>query len=117
MDPMDTLTVGTPEEFGDWLERNGRTKTEVWLVFFKQATGRTGLPYNRALEVALCYGWIDGKVRSLDAERYARRFTPRRPGSHWTEANRAIARQLQVEGRLTAAGRAALPPDLEEELP
>jgi len=117
MDTLETLTVASPEEFRDWLERNHQIKKEIWLVFFKQSSGRSSLSFDLAVETALCFGWIDGKLRSLDADRYARRFTPRRPGSHWTETNRALARRLLAEGRMTAAGRAALPADWKEALP
>ncbi|CAA9577339.1 MAG: hypothetical protein AVDCRST_MAG88-2947 [uncultured Thermomicrobiales bacterium] len=62
--------------------------------------------------MALCHGWIDGQIKSIDAERYAQRFSPRRKRSHWTEGNKALARRLLGEGRVTAAGRAVLPADV-----
>jgi len=113
MDGTETLTITTPDEFRGWLEHNGRTRREIWLVIYKKASGRPTIAYEEAVEAALCFGWIDGSVKSLDAERYAQRFTPRRPGSHWTEANLAKARRLIAEGKMTAAGRAVLPPRLE----
>jgi uncharacterized protein YdeI (YjbR/CyaY-like superfamily) len=111
MDVSETLTVSHPDEFRSWLEQNCRTKKEIWLVIYKKASGRSIIAYDQAVEAALCFGWIDGMMKSLDAERYAQRFTPRRPGSHWTEANLAKARRLLAEGRMTEAGRAVLPPD------
>jgi uncharacterized protein YdeI (YjbR/CyaY-like superfamily) len=113
MDVTETLTVTTPGEFRSWLENNGRTKKEIWLVIYKKSSGKPTIAYDQAVEAALCYGWIDGMLKSLDAERYAQRFTPRRPGSHWTEANLAKARRLLAEGKMTAAGRAVLPPGIE----
>ena len=109
----ETLTVTTRGEFRRWLARHARTKKEIWLVIYKKASGRATIPYEEAVEEALCFGWIDGMVKSLDAERYAQRFQPRREGSHWTEANRTKARRLIAEGRMRREGRAALPPDLE----
>ena len=63
-------------------------------------------------EVATCHGWVDTQTKRIDDERYAIRFVPRRPGSNWNEGNRAIARRLLAEGRLTPAGIASLPVDL-----
>ncbi len=111
MQITETLTPAAPKDFRRWLVENGRTKKEIWLVLFKKASGKAGIPYEQAVEQALCFGWIDGMVKSLDAERYAQRFTPRRPGSHWTEANLARARRLIASGQMTAAGKAALPKD------
>jgi uncharacterized protein YdeI (YjbR/CyaY-like superfamily) len=113
MNVTETLTVTTPDEFRSWLEQNARTRKEVWLVIFKKASGLPTIAYDEAVEAALCFGWIDGMVKALDAKRYAQRFTPRRPGSHWTEANLAKARRLIAEGRMTAAGRGVLPPGWE----
>jgi uncharacterized protein YdeI (YjbR/CyaY-like superfamily) len=111
MDIGETFFGKTPDDFRRWLAENGQTKKEIWLVIHKKASGKTGISYEEAVTEALCFGWIDGMMKSLDAERYAQRFTPRRPGSHWTEANLAKARRLLAEGRMTEAGRAALPPD------
>ena len=62
--------------------------------------------------MALCYGWIDGLTKSVDAEKRAQRFSPRRKKSNWTEKNKAIARRMIAEGRMSEAGRAALPEDV-----
>lgn len=70
------------------------------------------MPYEEAVEEALCYGWVDGKVRSVDGETYAVRFTPRRRGSNWAPSNRARIEKLKYQGRLTPAGLAVLPDDL-----
>ena len=109
----ETLTLTARGEFRRWLARHSRTKKEIWLVIYKKTSGRATIPYEDAVEEALCFGWIDGIVKSLDHESYAQRFLPRRKGSHWTETNRAKACRLIAEGKMTAAGKAALPPDLE----
>ena len=108
------LYVTKPAEFRKWLRRNHATKTEIWLVQYKKATGKPSIDYIQAVEEAICYGWIDSFERGIDAERYATRFTPRRPRSSWTATNKARARQLIAAGRMTAAGLKALPSDLRE---
>ncbi len=113
MDIGETLTATTPHDFRRWLEANHQTKKEIWLVIYKKASGKMGISYDEAVDEALCFGWIDGIMKSMDAEKYAQRFCPRRKNSNWTEANRAKARRLIDEGKMTEAGKAALPEDLE----
>ncbi|WP_221091453.1 YdeI/OmpD-associated family protein [Deinococcus aquaedulcis] len=93
-------------EWRRWLEAHHASAKEIWLV-----TGRTAraVSYLEAVEEALCFGWIDGIAKRLDEAQLAQRFTPRRKGSHWTELNKARARRLIDQGRMTEAGRAALP--------
>src|SRR5262245_30857100 len=102
------ITPQAPEQFAAWLEANGAAR-EIGVVIYKKASGKQQVTYEQMVEVALCYGWIDGFMKSLDSERYVQRFTPRRKRSNWTAANLAIARRLIAEGRMTAAGRAVLP--------
>ncbi len=113
MEIGETLSAADPLQFRRWLEKYGQSKKEIWLLIYKKASGKAGVTYDEAVDEALCFGWIDGIMKSLDAEKYAQRFVPRRPGGNWTEANRAKARRLIAEDRMTAAGRAALPPDFE----
>ncbi len=77
----------------------------VWLEFAKKGSGVTSITYKEALEVALCYGWIDGQTMSVDAKRYRQRFTPRRARSKWSQINRAWVERLDAAGRLAPAGR------------
>lgn len=107
----ETLTANTPADFRHWLEDNHQTKKEIWLVLYKKSSGQTSIRYDEAVDEALCFGWIDSLMKSLDAERRAQRFSPRRKGGNWTETNRAKARRLIAEGRMTPAGLAALPDD------
>ena len=113
MEIGELLYVTTPAEFRRWLRKNHAVKKEIWLVQYKKATGKPTLNLEAATEEALCYGWIDSYVKGMDAERYATRFTPRRPRSNWTETNRKLALRLIEEGRMTKAGKAALPADLQ----
>lgn len=97
----------TAAEFRLWLERHHATATELFVGFYKKASGRGGLTYQDAVFEALCFGWIDGVMKSLDAISYQHRFTPRRPGSTWSDANVAHVDRLTREGRMAPAGLAA----------
>lgn len=87
-----------------WLETNHERTQGVWIEFAKKASGVASVNYKEALEVALCYGWIDGQTRSVDETWYRQRFTPRRPRSKWSQINRASVERLHAEGRLAPAG-------------
>ena len=83
------------------------------MIQYKKATKKPSINYVDAVEEeAICFGWIDGLEKSMDAERYALRFSPRRPKSNWTETNKDRARRLITEGKMTEAGRATLPKDV-----
>jgi uncharacterized protein YdeI (YjbR/CyaY-like superfamily) len=92
-----------------WLERNHATSTGIWLVFHKQHTGVTHVPYEDSVREALCFGWIDSLVKRLDDDRFARKFTPRKPGSVWSESNLKRWAELDASGELAPAGRVASP--------
>lgn len=109
MEVGETLLVYTAQEWREWLTRHHMDKTEIWLIYFKKASGKKGITYEQSVEEAICFGWIDGAIKTLDKDTYAGRFTPRRKKSHWTEANRLLAQRLIREGRMTEAGRAILP--------
>ena len=103
----DQLVFENRAAFREWLVQNHQKSPGIWLVFSKDAEMRT-LTANEALEEALCFGWIDGQLRSRGAKEYLKRFTPRRKRSVWSERNRKLARKLTEEGAMTAAGRAAI---------
>lgn len=115
MEIGETLYVTNGEDFRKWLEKNHKSKKEIWLIQYKKATKKPSINYVEAVEEALCFGWIDGLEKSMDAERYALRFSPRRPKSNWTETNKERARKLIAQGKMTESGRASLPPDLNME--
>lgn len=87
-----------------WLAKQHDTSRGVWLEFAKKGSGLRSLSRPEALEVALCYGWIDGQALSVDTKRWRQRFTPRRPRSKWSQINRAAIERLHAEGRLAPAG-------------
>lgn len=86
-----------------WLAAQHEKSPGVWLEFAKKNSGVTSVNYAEALEVALCHGWIDGQVASVDGTWYRQRFTPRRPKSKWSRINRAAVEQLHAAGRLSPA--------------
>jgi uncharacterized protein YdeI (YjbR/CyaY-like superfamily) len=93
-----------PERWESWLRKHHGSSSGVWLEFAKKGSGLTTQSYRQALEVALCYGWIDGQVAPVDAKVYRQRFTPRRPRSKWSQINRTTVERLHREGRLSPAG-------------
>jgi uncharacterized protein YdeI (YjbR/CyaY-like superfamily) len=109
MEIGETIYVTTRDEFRKWLISNHKSKKEIWLIQYKKATRKPSINYVEAVEEAICFGWIDGLEKGIDAERYALRFSPRRPKSNWTETNMERARRMIAEGRMTEAGLAALP--------
>lgn len=97
----------TPAAFRRWLEKNHATAKELWLGYYKKASGKGGMVYREALDEALCFGWIDGQAKSIDTDRYMQRFTPRRPGSNWSNLNIRHVARLKAAGRMRPAGLAA----------
>ena len=101
-----TLYVTSREEWRRWLRKHHRSESGLWLIFYKKHSGRPRLPYEHAIEEALCFGWIDSIVKRIDDEKFALKFTPRRDTSNWSTANIRRARKLIGEGRMTRAGLA-----------
>jgi uncharacterized protein YdeI (YjbR/CyaY-like superfamily) len=97
----------TQAAFRAWLTKHHAKKTEFWVGFYKMSSGKGGITYEQALDEALCFGWIDGVVKSVDAESYMHRFTPRKATSHWSFANVKRFAELDVAGLVAPAGRAA----------
>jgi uncharacterized protein YdeI (YjbR/CyaY-like superfamily) len=105
--PGDAIYFTSPEELRDWFDANHRTATELWLGSYKKATGKPTVTWSEAVDEALCVGWIDSVRYSLDPERSAQRFTPRRRGSNWSAVNIAKVKSLTDEGRMKPEGIAA----------
>src|SRR2546426_3380327 len=74
-----TFYAKNRREWRGWLSKHHRTAPEIWLIFYKKQSGKPRIPYNHAVDEALCYGWIDSLLKPIDADRYAQRFSPRRP--------------------------------------
>jgi uncharacterized protein YdeI (YjbR/CyaY-like superfamily) len=134
-DPAEAVFFPSAADFRAWLEANHDSAPELWVGYHKKSSGRGGMTYAEAVDEALCFGWIDGKVRSLDEDSYVQRYTPRRPDSNWSAVNIAKVAALKEQGRMHPAGlrafeqrdvrrdaaysyerREAMPPDLEARL-
>ncbi len=96
-----------PDDFRGWLAAHHDTEPELWVGFWKVATGRPSVTWPLAVDQALCYGWIDGVRKTIDAEAYRIRFTPRRAGSTWSNVNVARVAELTAQGLMTPTGAAA----------
>jgi uncharacterized protein YdeI (YjbR/CyaY-like superfamily) len=97
----------SPQEFYDWLEEHHETDQEVYVGFHKQHTGKRAMSWSEAVDQALCFGWIDGRVNAIDEDRYMQRFTPRKPSSNWSKINVEKVATLTEDGRMRPAGLAA----------
>jgi uncharacterized protein YdeI (YjbR/CyaY-like superfamily) len=98
------LYVKTREEWRKWLEENHTTVHGIWLIYYKKPSGKPRIPYDEALEEALCFGWIDGKIKRVNEDYYIQWFSSRRPVSRWSELNMSKVRNLIKEGRMKPAG-------------
>jgi uncharacterized protein YdeI (YjbR/CyaY-like superfamily) len=98
------LFFASPAEWRRWLSAHHARKDELWVGFHKRSTGRPSLTWPESVDEALCFGWIDGLRKSLDAERYMIRFTPRRAGSIWSAVNVRRVAELTKRRRMRAAG-------------
>jgi uncharacterized protein YdeI (YjbR/CyaY-like superfamily) len=94
----------TPDDFRRWLSEHGHDVDELWVGYYKKATGRPSITWPESVDEALCYGWIDGLRKSIDDEAYRVRFTPRRRGSHWSRVNLERVAVLIDERRMTPDG-------------
>jgi uncharacterized protein YdeI (YjbR/CyaY-like superfamily) len=97
-----------PEAWATWLNKHGGSSNGLWLRLARKSAQIDSISYGEAVEVALCYGWIDGQKKSYDAESWLQKFTPRGPSSLWSRNNRIKALALMEEGRMQAAGLAAI---------
>lgn len=105
--PHDVRFFATPDELRAWFDANHETEEELWLGYYRKATGRPSVDWPQAVDEALCVGWIDGVRQSVDDTTFVQRFTPRRKGSTWSAVNVAKVAALTEQGRMRPAGRAA----------
>lgn len=104
------LTLRSRAAWRRWLVRNHRSSRGVWFVHFKKASGERGVSYDECVEEALCFGWIDSTIRTLDEARYVHLLTPRTDRSNWSAINRKRMQQLIAAGRVEPAGLEAFKP-------
>ena len=100
MEITKTLYVSNPKDWRKWLKENYKTEKEIWLVYYKKATGKSRIEYNDAVEEALCFGWIDNIVKTLDEEQTAQRFSPRKPKSGYSQVNIERLRYLVAKKKV-----------------
>jgi uncharacterized protein YdeI (YjbR/CyaY-like superfamily) len=98
------IPFASREQWEAWLEEQHATSEGLWLKFAKKGSGIETVTYDQAVEVAICYGWIDGQARRLDQDYYLQRFTPRRARSRWSKVNRKKATELIERGQMNPAG-------------
>jgi uncharacterized protein YdeI (YjbR/CyaY-like superfamily) len=109
MKELPTLDIRNRREWRAWLGKHHASSPGIWLVFHKGHTGVKSIPYEDAVREALCFGWIDSLIKRLDDDRYALKFTPRKPTSKWSDLNRKRWADLKAARLLTEAGLAAAP--------
>ncbi len=114
MDITQTIYVTDRKTWRRWLQKNYKTAPEIWLIRYKKTTGKPSLLYNDAVEEALCFGWIDSIVKRLDQDRTVQRFSPRKPRSSYSQANKERLRALMTQGKVTKEVAEALGDSLNE---
>jgi len=101
---MEPTTFERPQDFRAWLEQHHNSEPELWVGYHKKGSGKPSMTWPESVDEALCFGWIDGIRKRIDAERYMIRFTPRRTRSIWSAVNIARVAVLTEEGRMRPAG-------------
>ena len=103
MEIAQTLYVTNRDDWRAWLEKNSHSEKEVWLVYYRKEAEKPRIPYNDAVEEALCFGWIDSINKKLDEERNVQRFSPRRPKSEYSQTNKERLKRLIEQGKVIPA--------------
>lgn len=104
MEITEKIYVITAEDWRKWLENNHSTAREIWLVYPNKKSNKPRISYNEAVEEALCFGWIDSTMKSVDSDHAAQRFSPRRKKNELSELNKERIRRLIKAGKMTPAG-------------
>jgi uncharacterized protein YdeI (YjbR/CyaY-like superfamily) len=94
------------EQWRKWLSENYNKNDGIWFIYLKKGSTKTSISYEESVNEALCFGWIDSIIRKIDDEKYARKFTPRKDSSRWSESNKKRIAQLIRENRMAAPGMA-----------
>ena len=108
MDTSKALYFKDTKEWNKWLSQNHDKKKEAWLIIQKKHSKKSGIRYDESLEEALCFGWIDGKMMSIDGEEFVLRYSPRKLKSVWSQRNKEKVKGLIAKGRITNAGLAKI---------
>ena len=107
---MDLQTIQPKDagEWRDWLTPNHNKTNHIWVLFYRKSLKKKGMSYEDAVDEAISFGWIDGKLKKVDADRFALRFSPRKAKSVWSKINKNRAKELIEKGRMTASGFATI---------
>jgi uncharacterized protein YdeI (YjbR/CyaY-like superfamily) len=105
---QDSIILSSRDEWRDWLDSNHASRSGIWVIIIKKNSPMDGLRYEEAVEEALCFGWIDSKMKSVDKDRFIQRFTPRKPTSFWSESNKDRINRLIADCKMTEAGLKAV---------
>jgi uncharacterized protein YdeI (YjbR/CyaY-like superfamily) len=100
----EAIFFATPADFRCWLDAHHKNSRELWVGFYKKGSGRPSITWPKSVDEALCVGWIDGLRKTIDAQSYRIRFTPRKPTSNWSAVNIRRVRELTRQGRMRPAG-------------
>ncbi len=103
-DQLESIYASDRKTWREWLANNHLTKPGIWLIYYKVKSGKPSVKYSEAVKEALCFGWIDSKVKSLDEDRYQQIFTPRKPKSVWSKLNKQYIEELIEQGLMTTVG-------------
>lgn len=103
-----TLYVTERKAFRAWLKKNYKSESQIWLIFYRKDSGKLRIPYNDAVEEALCFGWIDSIMKKIDDESFAQRFSPRQKNSRLSELNKERVKRLIKQKKMTVAGLKAI---------
>ena len=101
---MKTITALTRQDFRKWLKENHNKETKVTIILYKRHTGKTAPTHRELIEEAICFGWIDTTIKSLDHDKYQRNFSKRNENSKWSDNTLQYAKQLIEQGKMTSSG-------------
>jgi len=108
MDLGKTLYINDRNQWRSWLAENHDKEKEIWLIYYRKSSGKKRIPYNDAVEEALCYGWIDSIQKSIDNEKFAQRFSQRKPNSALSQLNKERIHKLIEQKKMTVKGLSAV---------
>lgn len=104
MEITETIYFTNRKDWRAWLEENYNKKKEIWLIYYKKHTKKKTIPYDDAVEEALCFGWIDSTVKRIDDEKHVQRYSPRNLKSVWSENNIARVKKMIKDGKMKKVG-------------
>ncbi|MBI4652096.1 YdeI/OmpD-associated family protein [Candidatus Desantisbacteria bacterium] len=100
----ETIYCKNRKEWREWLQINSLSKKGIWLIYYKKHTKKHSVYYDEAVEEAICFGWIDGRIKKIDDERYMQYYSPRKSKSRWSVINVGRAKMMIAQGRMTENG-------------